>query len=139
MRVLFDTDVILDVLLDRPGFVEPASALWEASQEGRVDAYISAITPVNVFYIARKLKGLKTARYAVEELLAAFRVCAVDHRALQAALSLPLRDYEDGVQVASALASQLDAIVTRNVRDYEKAAFPVFSPPELLARLADLP
>lgn len=53
MRVLFDTDVILDVLLDRPGFAEPATAPWEASEQGRLDGHISAITPVNVFYIAR--------------------------------------------------------------------------------------
>ena len=139
MRVLFDTDVILDVLLDRPGFVEPATSLWEASEEGRFDAYISAMTPVNVFYIARKLKGAEAARKIAGELLMAFRLCPLDHATLQAALPLPLGDYEDAVQLATALAGQMDAIVTRNLKDYKNAAFPMFSPVEFLARLTGKP
>jgi predicted nucleic acid-binding protein len=86
MRVLFDTNVILDVLLDRPGFAEPAAALWRANEEGRLEGYISAMTPVNVFYIARKLKGAEIARQIAAELLAAFRLCPLDHATLHAAL-----------------------------------------------------
>jgi predicted nucleic acid-binding protein len=136
MRVLFDTNVILDVLLDRPGFAEPAAALWRANEEGRLEGYISAMTPVNVFYIARKLKGAEIARQIAAELLTAFRLCPLDHATLQAALPLPLRDYEDAVQLASALMCQIDAIVTRDMKDYKDAAFPVFLPVEFLARLA---
>jgi predicted nucleic acid-binding protein len=98
MRVLLDTDVVLDLLLDRPGFVEDAAAILEANEQGRVEAYISAITPVNVFYIARKLKGTETAWQAVAELLAAFRICPIDQASLQLAMSLPMTDYEDAVQ-----------------------------------------
>jgi predicted nucleic acid-binding protein len=135
MRVLFDSDVVLDVLLDRPGFAEPATALFDANEEGRLDGYISAITPVNVFYIARKLKGAERARRIAGELLTVFRVCRLDQETLQIALPLPLADYEDAVQLASALAAQLDAIVTRNLEDYKNATLPVFSPAELLARI----
>ena len=135
MRILLDTDVILDLLLDRAGFAEHAAALWEAHEQGRLDAYISAITPVNVFYIARKLKGAELARQAVIELLATLRVCPLDQAALEKALTLPFRDYEDAVQLASALANHLDALVTRNLEDYKNATLPVFSPSEFLARL----
>ena len=135
MRVLLDTDVVLDLLLDRPGFAEHAAAVWEANEQGRVEAYISAITPVNVFYIARKLKGAEKARQAVIELLAALRVCPLDQVMLQTALSLPLTDYEDAVQLASAMASQLDALLTRNLEDYQNATLPIFSPPDFLAHL----
>ncbi|HWX43130.1 MAG TPA: PIN domain-containing protein [Blastocatellia bacterium] len=98
MRVLLDTDVVLDVLLDRAGFVEAATALWEANEQGRIEAYISAITPVNVFYIARKLKGRETARRVAVDLLQVFKVCPLDHPALEAAQALPLSDFEDAVQ-----------------------------------------
>lgn len=136
MRVLLDTDVILDLLLDRAGFAEHAAALWEAHEQGRLEAYVSAITPVNVFYIARKLKGIETARQAVIELLATLRVCPLDQAALEKALTLPFSDYEDAVQLASALANRLDALITRNLEDYKNAALPVFSPSEFLARLS---
>src|SRR5215470_17506269 len=135
MRVLFDTDVILDVLLDRPEFAEPATALFEANEQGLLDGYISAITPVNLFYIAQKLKGAEMARRVVGELLAIFRICPLNQATLQTALPLPLADYEDAVQLASALAADLDVIVTRNLEDYKNASLPVFSPTELLARV----
>ena len=134
MRVLLDTDVILDLLLDRAGFAEHA-ALWEAHEQGRLEAYVSAITPVNVFYIARKLKGAETARQAVIELLATLRVCPLDQTTLEKALTLPFSDYEDAVQLASTLAYHLDALVTRNLEDYKNATLPVFSPSEFLVRL----
>ncbi|MEN3331840.1 MAG: hypothetical protein V7641_1205 [Blastocatellia bacterium] len=135
MRVLLDTDVILDLLLERAGFVEHAAALWEAHEQGRLEAYISVITPVNVFYIARKLKGADTARQAVVELLAALRICPLDQATLEMALTLPFSDYEDAVQLASAIANHLDVLITRNLEDYKNAALPVFSPSEFLARL----
>lgn len=116
-RILLDTDVVLDLLLARPDFVEQAAALWEANREARIEAYISAITPVNVFYIARKLKGSTVARQAVEKLLSGLRICQLDQVALQNAATLSLTDYEDAVQHACATAYQLDAIITRNLED----------------------
>ncbi len=74
-RVLLDTNVVLDFLLDRAPFADEAAALWQANDDGRIEAYVSAITPVNVFYVARKLKGIETARQLVESLLVACRVC----------------------------------------------------------------
>jgi predicted nucleic acid-binding protein len=55
-RVLLDTNVVLDFLLDRVPFADAAAALWQANDVGEITAYVSAITPINVFYIARKLR-----------------------------------------------------------------------------------
>lgn len=62
MRVLFDTDIVLDVLLARSPFDIDAVALWRAHEGGRLEAFITPITTVNVFYIVRKLTDLATAR-----------------------------------------------------------------------------
>ena len=131
-RVLLDTDVILDVLFDRPQFVEPAAILWEAHEQGKIEGHISAITSVNVFYIARKLKDVETAKLAVTRLIGTFRICAVNQSILQQAMLLPLSDYEDAVQLATAITYQLDAIITRNLKDYQKSPRPVFSPADFL-------
>ena len=117
MRVLLDTSVILDFLLDRLPFADAATAVWQANEQGRFEGYISAITPINVFYIARKIKDADVARQMVAGLLAACQVCLIDSLVLQSALALPLHDYEDAVQHASAFVSQMDAIVTRDTRD----------------------
>lgn len=136
MRVLLDTNVVLDFLLDRSPFADAAAALWHANEDGRIEAYVSVITPVNVFYIARKLKGLPAARQLVESLVAACHVCGPDRDLLLAALSLPLKDFEDAVQVVSAQAEALEALVTRDPADYRGISFPVLSPTSCLERLS---
>ncbi len=128
MRVLLDTNVIVDLFLDRAPFADAAAALWQAQEQERISAYVAAITPINLFYIARKLRDEKTARQAVVELLAALNVCTLDRRALNSALSLPFRDYEDAVQHAAAAAAGLEAIITRNVKDYAAATLPIYPP-----------
>jgi predicted nucleic acid-binding protein len=130
-----DTNVVLDFLLDRAPFADAAAALWQANDDGRIEAYVSAITPVNVFYIARKLKGLETARQLVESLLVACRVCAPGRDALLSALALPMKDFEDAVQVVSAQEEALDALVTRDPDDFKGVTFPIFSPDGLLEQL----
>jgi len=137
MRVLFDTNIILDLFLDRAPFADDAAALWQANADGRLEGFVSAITPVNLFYIARRLKDRSTAFQAVSEVIAALSVCPLDHLTLQTALTLPFPDYEDAVQHASATGNGLDAIVTRNIKDFVEATIPVLSPAELLVQLSD--
>lgn len=103
-----------------------------AHEREELSAYVAAITPVNLFYIARKLRDEKTGRQAVVELLATLNVCSIDQEALKSALSLPFRDYEDAVQHAAASAAGLEAIVTRNVEDYSAATLPVLTPSEFI-------
>jgi predicted nucleic acid-binding protein len=135
MRVLFDTDVVLDLILDREPFVEAAASLFAAHEQGRIKGYISGVTLVNVFYVTRKAKGRHNARRAVEELLATVSICPLYQAILVNAYSLSFTDYEDAVQHASATASRLDAIVTRNLDDYKNATLPVFSPTDFLNQL----
>jgi predicted nucleic acid-binding protein len=135
IRALLDTDVLLDLLLDRAPFSEAATAIWDANKEGLFEGYLSAITPLNIFFIARKLKGADTARQAVSEVLGALRVCPVDVGILWQGLALPFKDYEDAVQHASAVQTGVDMIVTRNLDDYRGEILPVFSPDDFLKKL----
>jgi predicted nucleic acid-binding protein len=126
IRALLDTDVILDLVLARAPFVEDAAALWIENEQRRFAAYVAPITPINVFYIVRKIKGAAVAHEAVDILVATLHVCAIDQQVLRSALSISMADYEDAVQVAAATSHQLDAIVTRNIKDYTNAPIPVF-------------
>jgi predicted nucleic acid-binding protein len=135
-RLLLDTDVILDLYLDREPFVEAAAAIWSAHETGRLTAYVSAITPVNLFYVARKLKGQAVAHQAVLELLTALPVCPIDGIVLQAGVETSFKDFEDAVQHASAAAAGLDGIITRNVSDYQQATLPIFTPADFVNQFA---
>jgi len=136
IRVLLDTDVVLDLLANRQPFVVEASVLWLAHEQGRLEASISPITPVNVFYILRKQIGATPARQVVGRLLSGVQICALDRAVLRAADALPMADFEDAVQAAAAVAAGLDALVTRNTKDYASAPLPILTPSEALARLA---
>ena len=135
IRVLLDTDIVLDFLLDRQPFAAAAKSIWLAGEQVRADLYVAAITPINVFYIARKLKDEGTARLLVSSLLRACRICTFDQTLLLAALASPIRDYEDAAQATAAEFYQPDAVVTRNVQDYSVSPVQVLSPVELVSQL----
>ncbi|MGB9180961.1 MAG: PIN domain-containing protein [Pyrinomonadaceae bacterium] len=135
MRVLLDTNVLLDHLLERELFAQPASELLELNARGTFEGYVSGITPINVFYIARKFIGRDKLQQFISDLLLAVRVCPIAHEVLNQAFALPFSDYEDAVQHASATASGLDAIVTRNLEDYKNSTLPIFSPTDFLNQL----
>lgn len=135
MRILLDTNIALDLILGRQGFVEEAEAVFLTQAQGLLSVYLSAITPGTAYYVARRTIGSAAARQAIADLLKITRVCAVDRAALQNAVSLPLADYEDAIQLACALADKLDAIVTRDPDDFKGSPIPVFSPAGLLAKL----
>ena len=135
MRVLLDTNIVLDHLLEREPFAQSASELLELNAQGAFEGYVSGMTPINIFYIARKFMGHDKLRQFISDLLLAVRVCPITHEVLNQAFSLPFSDYEDAVQHACATASELDAIVTRNLDDYKSATLPVFSPTDFLNQL----
>lgn len=139
MRVLLDSDVVLDFVLARKPFVEAAGELFELIAQGACDGYVSGIIPINVFYVMRKAQGVAQARQAIDDLLIAFQVCPITQRVLRDAFTLPFTDYEDAVQHASAEAIKLDAIVTRNLDDYKNATLPVYSPVDFLSHLKAQP
>lgn len=135
MRVMLDMNIVLDHLLKRIPWADDATALWQANSAGDFDAFVSAITPVNVFYIARKGVGVVLARRIIESLLISVSICVVDRAILQAAHVLGFKDYEDAVQHASATATQMDAIVTRDPGGYMDATLPVLAPADFLRQL----
>jgi predicted nucleic acid-binding protein len=136
MRVLLDTNVVLDVLLNREPMVDDAQALWLAADNGQVTAYLSAASLTDIYYVARRLAGVLRARHAIKLCLDAFEVLAVDRAALERAQQLTGPDFEDNVQIACAEAAGLDAIVTRDTAGYADSTVAVLSPRECRVLLA---
>lgn len=136
MRVLFDTNVLLDALLAREPFVTDAAFLLEAVEAGRVEGFLSATTVTDVHYLVRRQTGnAETAIAAVVQLLALLEICTVDRSVLEQAIALGFDDFEDGVQVACAIAMRLEAIVTRDVNGFTGSPIPALSPEALRNRL----
>lgn len=135
MKVLIDTNIVLDVLLDRAPWVHDSSRIWEACATGVLVGVLPASVLSDIFYIARRATTISTAQVAIGLCLATFVTCAVDRTILDDATTLTGRDFEDNIQIACAHLNQLDALVTRNPADFADAPVLVLTPPELLARL----
>lgn len=135
MRVVLDTNILLDVLLDRAPWVDQSKLVWKAHDEGRVDALIAAVTPPNIFYVVRRIVDVQRARECVRISLEAFQVLPLDRPLLRAAFDLGGKDFEDDVHIACASAAQIDAIVTRDQTDFAASPVPVWTPDQLLANL----
>jgi predicted nucleic acid-binding protein len=136
VKVLFDTNVVLDVLLDREPHTEVAAKLFALVDNGRLEGSICATTVTTIYYIAAKSFGRKRAHDQVHELLGLFAVADVGRDVLDRALDLDFADFEDAVVHEAARASGASAIVTRDGGDFANASLPVFDPHELLAAIA---
>ena len=136
MKVLFDTNVVLDVLLDREPHSAVAAKLFALVDNGRIEGSIGAATATTIYYIAVKSFGRVRARSHVRELLDLFSVAPVDGEVLHRALDLEFPDFEDAVLHEAARASGARAIVTRDGGHFANASLPIFDPHELLAAVA---
>ena len=128
MRILIDTNVVLDVLLNREPWVQQSSGVWKAVDSGQLSGYVPASAITDIFYVARRLTDTEKARQAVSICLEAFNVVGVDREILEQALLLSSSDYEDNVILACAINKDLDAIVTRNRKDFPESPVRIMTP-----------
>ncbi len=132
MRILLDTNVVLDFILKRAPFNIEAKEIFIRAAQRQIGIFVSPITPINAFYTTRKEKGKDVAFHSIEKLLKIVRITKSDNQIYQNALLLGFNDYEDAIQHECALAENLDAIVTRNTKDYKNASVKIYSPGEFL-------
>jgi predicted nucleic acid-binding protein len=134
-RVLFDTNVILDLVLNRPDFVELAKRLFVAIDEERLIGYMSATTVTDIYYVTTRERGRVFAALTLRRLVRVLEIVTVDKDAIVSALDSPIKDFEDAVQAEAAKFAGLDFIVTRNKRDFPHSPVLAVSPEELLKTL----
>jgi predicted nucleic acid-binding protein len=135
MRILFDTNIVLDILLGRIPWHAEASAIFEFARREELKASVTTLCIANVFYIGRRLAGLEKAEQSVRDCLAAFEVLAVNRHTLETAIQLAGSDFEDKIQIAVAMEAQLDGIVTRDPTGFSASPITAYSPGELLKKL----
>lgn len=135
MIVLFDTDVILDLLLDREPFAEAATLVFSRVEKGDITGYVCATTTTTLHYLAAKTVGAAKARKYIQRLLSLLEVAPVNRPVLEAALAGKFDDFEDGVVSEAAHHIGARAIVTRNVKHYKGSAVPAYLPSEILEML----
>lgn len=137
MRVLFDTNVLIDVLFERHPFVQEAALLFDLTVRGEIGGLLGATSITTLYYLVAKGSTQTMARENIQELLRLFEVAAVNRRVLEAAATSGVDDFEDAVLHEAAHVAGADGIVTRNATDLSEATLPVYTPPELLTALGE--
>jgi predicted nucleic acid-binding protein len=136
VRILIDTNIVLDIFLNRQPFAEAANDLLRSIALEQATGYVCASSLTDIFYIARRqTRSVAQGRQAVEMTLRLFEIGLVDRSVLETAFRSELADFEDAVQIACAIAFGLDAIVTRNPRDFQTNLIPILSVAEVLEQL----
>ena len=133
--ILLDTDILIDVALDRHPHSGPASELLDRIEHGGKSACIAWHSVSNFYYLVAPSRGGESARDFILELTGFVAVSATGSEAVRYAAALPMPDFEDAMQVAAARSSGARQIVTRNVRDYERSPIPAVNPQEALTSL----
>ena len=136
MKILLDTNIVLDVLMDRLPHSEAATELFSRVEDGTVIGYLCGTTITTIFYLAAKTVGTPRAQEEIRKLLQLFEVAPVNRHVLESALTLDFNDFEDAVIHEAACHVGADVIVTRNQKDFKKSRISVYSSEEMARILA---
>lgn len=128
-KLFIDSDVVIDFFTDREPHANPASELFDLNEKGKIKLYLSAVSINNIYYIVRKYLGHKKTLEVVEELADMTEIIGTTKKEIVQALKNNFKDYEDSVQYSSALTIKgIEAIITRNVKDYRNSKIAVLTP-----------
>lgn len=128
MKVFFDSDVLIDVLAERPIHYKKSAEVLSLSEFRKIRGYTSSLILCNLHYILRKLSDEKTARAKIEAMLALLDIIDLRRDDISAALALQMPDFEDAVQASIASRSNMEWILTRNTNDYKKSPVKPITP-----------
>jgi len=136
MILFIDTDILIDVALDRHPFVSSAAKLLDALEKRPGLAYIAWDSISNFYYMVKPTQGSPPTKAFIRELLRFVQVAPTSGKDVLYALRLPLSDFEDALQCAAAIASGADFIVSRNFKDYRNSPVPAQRPEAVLKMLS---
>ena len=135
MKVLIDTNVVLDVLCNRQEFLEASEKVFKLCEVNKISGYLSALSIPNILYVMRKELEPEKTKELLDKLMLIFHVADLKADDLKKAAELKFKDYEDAVQSVCASRIHADYIVTRNIRDFTASKVTAIKPSELLERL----
>ncbi|MEG4579847.1 PIN domain-containing protein [Microcoleus sp. MON1_C5] len=139
MKVLIDTNIIVDVALDREPFFAESDRILTFVEEGQIQGYVSASTFSDLYYIIRRDKGRDWTLEFLRQLATFCQVATVDNSVISIALTCNFKDFEDAIQYSTAVINLIDAIVTRNPRDFPVTTPRIVTPNQLTQELTNSP
>jgi len=138
MTLLLDTNVVLDILLNRQPWYTNAALIFGLSQQNLIKSYISTSSITDIFYITQKEQGKNAAKEAIKRILQIFNPATVTDRDIYQALELEWEDFEDSVQFIVGKGLSVDYIVTRNIKDFAFSSIEAVTPEQFIQTVIDV-
>lgn len=135
MKVLIETNIILDVLCKRPEFYEDAARIFKLCEVKKITGVVSALSIPNIVYIMRKELDAEKTKEILRNLSVIFTIADLRADDLKKAADMNFKDYEDAVQSACAARIKANYIVTRNIKDFTESKVATIKPSELFDRI----
>jgi len=136
LDILVDLNIILDVVSSRVPHAENSIAVWRTVETGQVIGFLAAHSITTLFYLSAKQIGRQRATAVLHKTLQVFVIAPVNDLVIRDALSWGWRDFEDAVQMATAVHANLNYLITRNTKDFESQPVPILKPAHLFALLS---
>ncbi|MBK6566966.1 MAG: PIN domain-containing protein [Saprospiraceae bacterium] len=134
MNYLVDTNIILDIALERTPFVDDSTMIFHIKENENINLYLSASSVTDIYFIIKKVKGHLIALSFLKDLFQVCFIAKVDEHIILEASNCKLKDFEDAVQVAVARDCDANEIITRNSKDFTKSGLIIFSPKEFISK-----
>jgi predicted nucleic acid-binding protein len=134
-KVLFDTNIILDIALDRKPFFDLSAKLFGLIDKKKIIGHVTASTITDIYYIAKKDRGNEVAIQFILNLLEVVEILGIDKNVIVSAINIGMDDFEDAVQASAAAYNEIGTIITRNKPDFTKSGLEVFTPAEFIESL----
>lgn len=132
-KVLFDTNIIIDVLLARGNFAQKALDALKMAEDGIIKGYVSASAIADIFYIVKQSCKDKTkADQGIDTILSILKVAKVDEKCILKAKAARWNDFEDAIQNECAVRNHIKTIITRNEKDYKQSKLQIVNPEDFL-------
>jgi predicted nucleic acid-binding protein len=138
MKILLDTNVVLDHFLEKKPFADAASFIFAETERGNIESYVGATTVTTIHYLVTKAFGKKSGKHVIESLLRLFEVAPVTRTTLSSALLLKFEDFEDAVLHEAAIHLGLEAIITRDPKGFKNSKISVYSSDEFILAYSSL-
>lgn len=135
MKILLDTNVVLDLLLDREPFAEQAAAIFARIERSETEAFLCATTVTTIDYLLKQSFSRTKAKKSLQQLLELFEIAPVNRPVIEEALQGKMDDFEDAVLACSANLVGALAIITRNTKDFRYSPVKALDPQEFLTAI----
>ncbi|MDB9415671.1 type II toxin-antitoxin system VapC family toxin [Microcystis aeruginosa] len=137
MKILIDTNIIIDNALEREPFWNASEQVLSLIEKGTIAGYISASTFSDLYYIIRKARGRDWTLTYLKQLITFCQIATVNQDAIRMAFKTNFQDFEDSIQYSTSVVNKLDAIITRNPQDFPIITPRIITPEQLIAELTN--